>query len=849
MTPPGKTAQRTGKADLQVGHGDAYGLERRPPAGTRGCGALSLALSLLAVIVTGCGGDGGPPSAPPAPTPAPPPAPPPPPAPEPPPPPDPPATPTGLRVSAFGTDFIEWNWNAVAEADGYEAQFRTDDAFTDADERIVRTAEESSYRRESLPPGTTGFLRVRAFLADDGTRIAGDWSGTANGTTDPLLREYGQGVSTTSDGRILLELRPDDLTYGNPFDLSGRTVTFTPDGTGGYRRDVGPLEVEQSIGDRVNHGRRVPLDAFPFADTTWSSVQVSARGVLVFGDSYALPRPPRNAGMAEIAQIFDRPTVSPLYKPLQFGEVHLARLPDQVVFTWSTRERQFYSAPGIPQDLTAFQAVLRSDGTIRFSYRAVRFEDGVVGLFPYESGRKTEVLARLPSSRNAALPGYLDLLETTVHATDADAVVVEFEARAPLPAADPKRIVSYRLWFDFDRPFWSGDDDADLIWFFDQWQDGRLTFSHGQVLSSNERSGTVAVLASVSEWAGRTASVRAEAVEFYDGAVAGVEFSRPMTMEFPEVMTGNLSQAGTGLPHAHREVFSYTAVPDTSALACRVVEELGDRFDVAVFNSEFRVDHQEPRTPFRAFDPDVKGIGVSLRAPPCGDGQLKGTWDFPVWSIQLNEARGFSTNLALFAHEFIHAWTAHVSFEGRHGQIEPLFGDACNCHWREDLHIPAAFPWMGSEQASIMGGHYWRENADGTFIPVDRYESSGPSWLDLYLMGLATAEEVPDIFILRNLERVVPNDPRGRHRGEKETVSIRQVIAAEGPRRPTAAESQQDFNAAFVYLVEANRRPTQTLFSTHGRWRAKVIKYWSHITGGRSVLTTTVDPVSTGSRK
>ena len=31
-----------------------------------------------------------------------------------------PAAPRGLPVSAFGTDFIEWSWNAVTEADGYE---------------------------------------------------------------------------------------------------------------------------------------------------------------------------------------------------------------------------------------------------------------------------------------------------------------------------------------------------------------------------------------------------------------------------------------------------------------------------------------------------------------------------------------------------------------------------------------------------------------------------------------------------------------------------------------------------------------------------------------------------------
>ena len=370
-------------------------------------------------------------------------------------------------------------------AEGYEVQFSTDRTFADTAEVIERTAEQTSYRKESLPPSTGGFLRVRAFVGSDPARVQGEWSETSDGTTDPLLQEYGQGISTTSDGRILLELRPDDLTYGNPFDLTGRTVTFTPDGASGYRRQLGALEYEEAVGERVPHGYRVPLDrfSFPFADESWNSVQVSLQGILAFGESDALPRPPRNAAMAEIAQVFERPTISPLYKPLQFGEVRVTQMPDRVVVTWSTQEREFYGAPGVRQAPTGFQAVLHSDGRVQFSYHAVQFEDGVVGLFPYESGRKAEVLVSLPSSRNAALPGYLDLLGTTVYATHSDAVVVEFETRDPLPAPDPKRIVSYRLWFDFDRPYWSGHEDADLIWFFDQLGNGHLKFSHGRVLA------------------------------------------------------------------------------------------------------------------------------------------------------------------------------------------------------------------------------------------------------------------------------------------------------------------------------------------------------------------------------
>ena len=70
-------------------------------------------------------------------------------------------------------------------AEGYEVQFSTDRIFTDADEVIERTAEQISYRKESLPAGTNGFLRVRAFVGADSARVQESGRRLPNGTTRP----------------------------------------------------------------------------------------------------------------------------------------------------------------------------------------------------------------------------------------------------------------------------------------------------------------------------------------------------------------------------------------------------------------------------------------------------------------------------------------------------------------------------------------------------------------------------------------------------------------------------------------------------------------------------------------
>ena len=101
----------------------------------------------------------------------------------PPPPPEPPAVPSDLQVSASGDDFVEWNWNAVEGADGYEVQFSTNEMF-DGAETIGRTAEETSYRRQPLPAGTTAFVRVRSYSGTGEDRLESGWSTHVTGMTD-----------------------------------------------------------------------------------------------------------------------------------------------------------------------------------------------------------------------------------------------------------------------------------------------------------------------------------------------------------------------------------------------------------------------------------------------------------------------------------------------------------------------------------------------------------------------------------------------------------------------------------------------------------------------------------------
>ena len=142
--------------------------------------ALLLTMFLGAgLMIAACGDEEAPTPTTPAPTPAPTP----PPAPEPEPEPDPPAVPTGLVVAERGADFIEWKWTPVEGAAGYEVQFSANEAFTDEDEIVNRTAEQITYRRTGLDAEANAYLRVRAYVGEGDARVPSAWSTHVTGMT------------------------------------------------------------------------------------------------------------------------------------------------------------------------------------------------------------------------------------------------------------------------------------------------------------------------------------------------------------------------------------------------------------------------------------------------------------------------------------------------------------------------------------------------------------------------------------------------------------------------------------------------------------------------------------------
>ena len=669
--------------------------------------------------------------------------------------------------------------------------------------------------------------------------------------TDPVDVEN-DDVRALDDGRIVLNLTSDDLTPANHFDLNERTLVFTPDDNGMFSRELRTLAWEEETGEEVRDGESVELPFnFDFGGETWDEITVHEHGILTFGDDYT-DFGDRFSRMEQFLERFDTMSaraIAPLWKARIDGDIRFLKHADRVVFTWSVTEPRFHVHGVAPEHRSRFQAVLYANGTIAFHYDRVDFKDGIVGLFKNEELERGQELARIEDATDETQLEHLDLTEAVIYETNNDRyVLVEFTTRGDIPEPAEGETLVYRIYFDTDEPFWTeyDRDDRDLTWHIVLREKGSRYAVPGTLLPQ-EDDNRISMLVELEEVAELSASIIAAAIHWQEDGTP-VERTAPAQIQFPALAPPtDLSQDSTEAQKPPREAFHYHHIADLVDIGCRVVEHLGDGYDVFVFHVEFRLDAQGATTPWRRYQGNVgvQGIGLDNQTykPDCDSDRLKGQWVIPVWmkSAQVvnhsaDPSEQYDNGLFLFAHEFTHAWTAHLSYL-RDGERKPLYGVYCECHWRTEFHTPAAFPRQ-PDTHSVMGGEYWQENADGSFTRVRNgfWGGEGFSWLDLYAMGLADASEVPDMFMLRNLKQI--EGEWNQYTGEKEIFTIEQIIESVGERTPPAVEAQKDFNAGFVYLVEPDKEPDEELLALHKTYRDEVVQYWNQLMNGRSELTT-----------
>jgi hypothetical protein len=556
-------------------------------------------------------------------------------------------------------------------------------------------------------------------------------------------------VSTQGD-LIVIELDDDALGKPNLFDLSGRTLRITPEGSQ-YRVETGPLHWDSDYGPELT-GAEATLRtfAFPFGGKLWKSFLVGTSGSIRFGasekDVNLDPYGRRDGGiildrfdeLAVVAgKLIDKaPAICVFLKPRMYGPHYVKELSDRVLITWDLTEPfggllDF----GWFRTVNRFQAVLHQDGSLEMSYRELAAKDAIVGIYPLSPG-----------------------------------------------TAKP-------------------------------------------------------------------AAVHFSSLSRKDGPFAVVY-----------------------------ESFHYLGVPKPQDLSCTVIKALDDKFDFLAYYSDFRMDSQEASpTSDGPVGGNVAGIGQTqhdqtpqVLASRCTQGRFQlgfsqpvyaganevedrppeaapvgGTHDITFYLHRLAEGapdgKPLPYNYAVghLGHEVGHRWSAYASAK--------INGETISLgtwpHWAPGLQARVAFPYSLPVEASTLGGSVWQDNFDGTFTQLrDGFfvPATGYSYLDLYLMGLISAAEVPDFFILRKLVRI-DKDTRGHSvfKAERIKVTLQDVIAVEGPRSPDVDHSQRKFNTGIVIIVRHGQQPSPEVLERANGIRTQWIQYWETTTGHRASMSAT----------
>jgi len=261
-------------------------------------------------------------------------------------------------------------------------------------------------------------------------------------------------------------------------------------------------------------------------------------------------------------------------------------------------------------------------------------------------------------------------------------------------------------------------------------------------------------------------------------------------------------------------------------------ENHDDTYDFLVVFTEFEFNTGDFVAFYTHVFNEIKGIGqepLNLRPLFGNSNKLQGYIDMTAWSryaldpLQL----GYDTTLDTLSHEIMHRWGDYISYQDISGNINTDFIGAGNAHWGEFV----------DSQASVMGGAYWHDNIDGTFIAKAVRQKY--SDLDLYLAGMLPADEVNDLFYIADAK----GDPETYWpligdvtSGTRTQVSIEQIIQAEGERIPNYLDAQKTFRIGFIVLVPFGNDLSQQIAQQIENFSSEFSTRFNTMTGGQGII-------------
>jgi len=314
----------------------------------------------------------------------------------------------------------------------------------------------------------------------------------------------------------------------------------------------------------------------------------------------------------------------------------------------------------------------------------------------------------------------------------------------------------------------------------------------------------------------------------------GTDSFQPLDLSGPGPFAGGASALG--------ERFTSERDLDTVAASRRFLASHPDVFDQLVFWTDTRV----VETGTFAFESttanDIRGIGTGIFDSSSEFGSagrlssflvLDNLAKYPDDPTARIPGLGEDTTLSIVCHETGHRWGATLSFRDAVGQSSDLLLGRQRAHWS----------FFFDSDASVLEGNDIEDRGGGSFQTVGAAQRYGP--LDLYAMGLIEESEVPTVFFVANptgtsLDREASPQTGVSFTGTRRDVTIGDIVAAMGPRQPSARQSPRLHRQAFVYVVGAGRTADPAAIAKLERIRQAWEPYFNAATGSRMSVDTSL---------
>jgi hypothetical protein len=301
----------------------------------------------------------------------------------------------------------------------------------------------------------------------------------------------------------------------------------------------------------------------------------------------------------------------------------------------------------------------------------------------------------------------------------------------------------------------------------------------------------------------------------------------------------NFKNPGSVAVAAPVERFADSVSVDYQTLTTAFYREHGDDYDFIYSWTDFPTDLGNAFAFYLPIANEVAGIGLQItdnsRSFGSG-GRLRGFLNLNRPDLYPNDPNqqflGQNSTLSIFGQEQGHRWLAFVRFRGTNA----LLGRQ-TAHWSPYFNAESTLSTSGARSSSCAEGNSIADNGNGNFTTNQR-RIDFFSALDLYLMGLRGPGEVPETFLVANGSGSPGTNPQFglTLRGTRQRVTIDDIVDSNGARVPDVTQSQKDFRAAWILLVQQGTSPSQQTLEKLEMMRSTWEDYFAVAVEGRATL-------------